>query len=581
MHWTQVVLAAALTLYVGAFIVIMVAVRRSTGANPRGHARGHGLAALVNGAAALLLVVIVIAYSVDAQSVDRFGRIALLDHPAARALGVVAVVLAGVCIVWGEVSLGRSFRVALPESVQPLVTHGIYRFTRNPLALSVDLLALGVLLLAPSRLALVNLVMNVASYECKIRIEEAYLRGAHSAAYVAYCARTGRYLPRLFRGREVGMTVWGVGRRFTILSVLYLMLALIAHYVWYPAFVIRGIPYVALVIVGLALVAIGVPIWVAASTAVDRAFAAGHLATQGVYALCRHPIYGNAIFFTIPGIMLFFRSWLLLTVPLAMVLVFRLLIREEEEYLREKFGPEFLAYERGVNAVFPRVWKLADAFFYPLPTGQVADHVYAVRDRHVNWFIYADGPHAVAIDAGYNGGTFQEDLGQLPIPPESVSHVFLTHADHDHAGRLELFKNAQVHLGRGEEQMIDGTTPRMLGVYHSPRVTHPYTVLSDGEVVSAGTIKVQAIATPGHTPGSTSFLVDDRVLFTGGTLALQNGLVRPFYRLLNMDTAIQRESIRKLARLENVALLCTAHTGCSADYAEAMGFWRDESDVER
>jgi len=377
------------------------------------------------------------------------------------------------------------------------------------------------------------------------------------------------------------MTIWGVGRRFTILSVLYFFLALIAHYVWYPAFVIRGIPYVVLVIVGLVLVAIGVPIWVTAGTAVDRAFEAGRLATQGVYALCRHPIYGNAIFFTIPGILLFFRSWLLLTVPLVMVLAFRLLIREEEDYLRKKFGLEFLAYERDVNAVFPRVWKLHEALFYPVPTGRVAEHVYAVRDRDVNWFIYADGPHAIAVDAGYAGGTIQEELEQLPILPESVSHVFLTHADHDHAGRLDLFTNAQVHLGKGEEQMVDGTTPRMLGIYHSPRVTQPYTGLSDGEVVTAGTIKVQAIATPGHTPGSTSFLVDDRVLFTGDTLALQNGLVRPFYRLFNTDTAVQQESIRKLARLENVALLCTAHTGCTADYAGAMRHWRDESDVER
>jgi protein-S-isoprenylcysteine O-methyltransferase Ste14 len=121
------------------------------------------------------------------------------------------------------------------------------------------------------------------------------------------------------------------------------MLALAAHYVWYPAFVIRGIPYVALVIVGLALVAIGVPIWVAASTAVDQAFAAGHLATQGVYALCRNPIYGNAIIFTIPGILLFFRSWLLLTVPLAMVLAFRLLNMDtaiQRESIRKLARPE-------------------------------------------------------------------------------------------------------------------------------------------------------------------------------------------------------------------------------------------------
>jgi len=87
--------------------------------------------------------------------------------------------------------------------------------------------------------------------------------------------------------------------------------------------------------------------------------------------------------------------------------------------------------------------------------------------------------------------------------------------------------------------------------------------------VTAG-IRVQAIATPGHTPGSTSFLVNDSVLFTGDTLVLQDGLVRPFYRLFNMDTAAQRDSIRKLARLEEVALLCNAHTGCTSKYARAM-----------
>jgi protein-S-isoprenylcysteine O-methyltransferase Ste14 len=201
MHWTQLAVAAALLVHIGAFVGIMVAVRRSTGANPRGHARGHALAALFNGLAALLLLVTAIAYPLRARSVDWFGRFALLDRPLARGVGVISLTLAGVCLIWGEISLGRSFRVALPERAQPLVTHGIYRFTRNPLVLSVDLLALGVLLLAPSWLALISLVLNVVAYESKIRIEEATLREAHGAAYEAYCRRTGRYLPRLSSGK--------------------------------------------------------------------------------------------------------------------------------------------------------------------------------------------------------------------------------------------------------------------------------------------------------------------------------------------------------------------------------------------
>jgi protein-S-isoprenylcysteine O-methyltransferase Ste14 len=202
MRWTQVVVAAALLVYMGAFVGAMVAVRRSSGANPKGHARGHALGAMLNGLASLLLLATAIAYPLHAGSVDWFGRIAHLDHPAARGLGVASLALAGVCLIWGEVSLGRSFRVALPESVQPLVTHGIYRFIRNPLALSVDLLSLGVLLLAPSWLALISLLLNVLAYESKIQIEEAYLHEVHGAAYAAYCRRTGRYLPRLLPQRD-------------------------------------------------------------------------------------------------------------------------------------------------------------------------------------------------------------------------------------------------------------------------------------------------------------------------------------------------------------------------------------------
>jgi len=198
MDWTQIFLATALTVYLGATVAIMVVVKRLTGARPTGHAREHRPAALLNGIATVLLLLVAVSYCLNSRSVELFGRIALLDHPVARSLGAVMLVLCGVCIVWGEISLGRSFRVALPENKQTLVTHGIYRFTRNPLALSVDLLALGVLLLAPSWLALSSLISNLLGYERKIRIEEAYLREAHGAAYTTYCARTGRYFPKLF-----------------------------------------------------------------------------------------------------------------------------------------------------------------------------------------------------------------------------------------------------------------------------------------------------------------------------------------------------------------------------------------------
>lgn len=199
MYWTQIALAVSFLVYFGAFAVVMIFVKRQTGTNPVGHTGGQRVAASVNLVAFALVWVTGLAYMLTSRSVDWFGRLAFLDTPFAHGVGILACALACLLLIWGEASLGRSFRVALPESTQILVTSGLYRWTRNPLALSIELLALGILLFAPSGLALLSLVLNVVSYEWKIRIEEAYLREAHGAIYAEYCARTGRYLPRSWR----------------------------------------------------------------------------------------------------------------------------------------------------------------------------------------------------------------------------------------------------------------------------------------------------------------------------------------------------------------------------------------------
>ena len=198
MHWTQVVMAVAFVVYLGSFFAIMVAVRRAGGESPIGHKDGHPVGALLTILASVMLLFTAGAYILDARTVTFFGQIVLLSQPIIRLGGVVALALAALLLVWAEVSLRGSFRVALPKAKQPLVSDGIYGSIRNPMVLSVDLLALGVLFLAPSCLALVSFMLSVVSYEWKVRTEEDYLRDAHGPDYEAYCAHTGKYLPRLF-----------------------------------------------------------------------------------------------------------------------------------------------------------------------------------------------------------------------------------------------------------------------------------------------------------------------------------------------------------------------------------------------
>ena len=58
-----------------------------------------------------------------------------------------------------------------------------------------------------------------------------------------------------------------------------------------------------------------------------------------------------------------------------------------------------------------------------------------------------------------------------------------------------------------------------------------------------------------------SYLLNDEILFTGDTVRLKGGKVGAFYRLVNMDTKTQKESIRKIAKIETIKMICTAHSG--------------------
>lgn len=157
------------------------------------------------------------------------------------------------------------------------------------------------------------------------------------------------------------MTIWGVGPLFALFSFLYFGFALVLHIVFYPLFIIESIPYAVLVCVGGLLLCAGIPLWVVSAKAVIKGFSKGELITRGVYSICRHPLYGQAIFYTVPGFLMFFKSYILFTLPVFMMILFRFLIATEEDYLNKQFGRRFADYKNSVNLVFPKFWKLLNS----------------------------------------------------------------------------------------------------------------------------------------------------------------------------------------------------------------------------
>ena len=217
--------------------------------------------------------------------------------------------------------------------------------------------------------------------------------------------------------------------------------------------------------------------------------------------------------------------------------------------------------------------------FNPLPSEEVDIDdeklkVFAIQEKTVNFFIISDGKDYIAIDIGYGKKDMLNKIINLGLEPDKISHVFITHADFDHIGGMKYLRQSKFYLNKHDKQLIDGTTVRMFKFYKYPKVAYEFQLITGGEELIIGNMSIKTIATPGHTPGSTSYLINDSLLFSGDTLTLRNGKVHPFYKIPTMDMPRQLESIRNIAKLQNIKYLFSAHTGYTSNFTDAIKTWK-------
>ncbi|HEY6427975.1 MAG TPA: MBL fold metallo-hydrolase, partial [Acidimicrobiales bacterium] len=145
---------------------------------------------------------------------------------------------------------------------------------------------------------------------------------------------------------------------------------------------------------------------------------------------------------------------------------------------------------------------------------QMVNFVYLIGDR--------DTGDAVAVDPAYGVGELVELLDADGL---RLTGVLATHWHPDHLGGdlmgypIEGIRElvgrddvrAPVHVQASEAEWVKRAT----GVADDDLVRH-----ESGDVVEVGHVPVRLLHTPGHTPGSQCFLVDNR-LVAGDTLFLE------------------------------------------------------------
>jgi protein-S-isoprenylcysteine O-methyltransferase Ste14 len=89
-----------------------------------------------------------------------------------------------------------------------------------------------------------------------------------------------------------------------------------------------------------------------ARTAIHPGKPAAALVRTGVFARSRNPIYLGFVFFIVGFGLATANPWMILLAPILLLYVQERIIKREERYLTQRFGPDFIDYRKRVRRWF-------------------------------------------------------------------------------------------------------------------------------------------------------------------------------------------------------------------------------------
>lgn len=189
------------------------------------------------------------------------------------------------------------------------------------------------------------------------------------------------------------------------------------------------------------------------------------------------------------------------------------------------------AHQHGMAAIFLKMMGVA-----PFEGGEMPGGVTRILSGYSSAYlipINSSGTEFCLIDSGMdpNAEEILSVLRYKGVDATALKAIFLTHGHPDHSAGVHKLSDAEVYVGSGDHDFIEGTGVadglmlKLVGKRPDLAIKDPKKLhtIEDGEIVTVGTRQIQAFAIPGHTRGSMAYLIDDMLFVGDATTFGHNG----------------------------------------------------------
>jgi len=172
------------------------------------------------------------------------------------------------------------------------------------------------------------------------------------------------------------------------------------------------------------------------------------------------------------------------------------------------------------------------------------------------WLLSAEGgDEAIVVDPGFEPDAVHEMLDAAGKRPAAV---LLTHAHVDHAGAAGTFA-ADVPVYVHPDDMPAFTDYPAWGGGSAAQLdpVGDLRTFVDGDLLRFAGLSLEVLHTPGHTPGSSCFRIEDAVVVLSGDLVFAGTIGRSDFA--NSDPAAMRRSLIRFLTLPDATRVLPGH----------------------